>query len=158
MPQPSNFVPAVVPWLVGYILDQALRWHVSALNIKSSRIPPAWRSKLDAFQKRMGYRLLLRQASWPRRVVAGAPADITMWWLNAGVAPVYRPYRLALAIDDGGDRRAVIRLSDDVRTWLPGDALVEGPAQIPASIAPGRYRLAQLVDAAYVDIRARLRR
>lgn len=128
-------------WDVDYILDQALRWHVSALNIKSSRIPPAWRSKLDAFQKRMGYRLLLRQASWPRRVVAGAPADITMWWLNAGVAPMYRPYRLALAIDDGGDRRAVIDLPDDVRTWLPGDAVVEGPAHIPASIAPGRFRL-----------------
>ena len=57
-----------------------------------------------------------------------------MWWFNAGVAPVYRNYTLALAI---GDR--VVPLDADVRQWLPGDAVVEGTFPVPRDLAPGRY-------------------
>src|SRR5678815_554244 len=46
-------------WDIDYILDQALRWHVSTLNVKSSPIPPEWQQKFEEFQKRMGYRLSL---------------------------------------------------------------------------------------------------
>ena len=45
-------------------------------------------------------------------------AAVNMWWFNAGVAPVYRSYTLALAIGD-----AVIPLDADIRRWLPGDAV-----------------------------------
>lgn len=30
-------------WPLDYILEQALRWHVSSVNIKSSAIPPEWK-------------------------------------------------------------------------------------------------------------------
>lgn len=39
---------------VSYILDQALRWHITSLNVKSSPIPSAWKTQFDAFQKRWG--------------------------------------------------------------------------------------------------------
>jgi hypothetical protein len=58
-----------------------------------------------------------------------------MWWVNAGVAPVYRPYTLALSFGD-----ASVDLPVDVRKWLPGDALVEERVAVP-QIAPGKYRL-----------------
>jgi len=63
-------------------------------------------------------------------------APFSMWWFNAGVAPVYRNYALALAI---GDR--VVPLDADVRQWLPGDAVVEGAFPVPRDLAPGRYLL-----------------
>jgi len=44
-----------------------------------------------------------------------------MWWLNAGVAPVYGEYVLALRVGD-----AVMRTPVDLRKWLPGDAVYEG--------------------------------
>src|SRR5438876_11402679 len=49
---------SVLQWRVGrrgattvdYILDQALRWHVTSVNIKSSPIPSEWESQFENFQ------------------------------------------------------------------------------------------------------------
>src|SRR5207245_9003376 len=71
-----------------YILEQALRWHVSSVNIKSAPIPSEWRSQFESFQKKMGYRFILRRLEYPKAVNAGSMMPIHMWWLNAGVAPI----------------------------------------------------------------------
>jgi hypothetical protein len=127
-------------WDLDYILAQALRWHVSSVNIKSSAIPPEWKRAFDDFQKKMGYRFILRRLEYPSLVPPGTMQPIHMWWLNAGVAPVYRPYDLALELrNDSG--RAAIRLTVDVRKWLPGDAVYDGTIYIPENLNPGNYRL-----------------
>jgi hypothetical protein len=118
------------------ILDQALRWHASTINIKSSRIPSDWRPAFDGFQKQIGYRFVLKKLEYPTRVSRGSMAAMNMWWFNAGVAPVYRSYTLALAIGD-----AVIETDADVRRWLPGDAVYEKTIPVPRDLAPGRYPL-----------------
>src|SRR6266566_9052766 len=79
-----------------YILDQALRWHVSSVNIKSAPIPYEWKSQFESFQKKMGYRFILRRLEYPKTVNAGSMMPIHMWWLNAGVAPIYRDFSLAV--------------------------------------------------------------
>ena len=61
-------------WDVNYILAQALRWHVSSVNIKSSAIPPEWKNAFDEFQKKMGYRFILRRLEYPQAVLAGHDA------------------------------------------------------------------------------------
>ena len=116
------------------ILDQALRWHASTINIKSSRIPSEWKAAFDEFQKQIGYRFVLKRLEYPSHVARGAMAPLSMWWFNAGVAPIYRAYALALAIGD-----TVVPLDADVRHWLPGDAVVEGTVAVPRDLAPGRY-------------------
>jgi uncharacterized protein DUF4832 len=127
-------------WDVDYILDQALRWHVTSVNIKSSAIPPEWKASFDALQKRMGYRLILRRFEYPKEAHAGSMIPVAMWWLNAGVAPPYRPYELALELRSPSTA-TVLRLPADVRTWLPGDAVWDGSVYVPADLAPGNYRL-----------------
>jgi len=127
-------------WDVDYILEQALRWHVTSLNVKSSAIPPEWKARFDAFQKRMGYRLILRRFEHPAQARADSMIPVSMWWLNAGVAPPYRPYALALELRSADGAR-VIRLPADVRGWLPGDAVWEDNVHVPAGLAPGEYRL-----------------
>jgi hypothetical protein len=127
-------------WDVDYILDQALRWHVSSLNIKSSPIPPEWKDKFDAFQRRMGYRLVLRRFEYPKEARRGTMIPVSMWWLNAGVAPPYRPFELALKLHSA-TTASVIRLPADVRTWLPGDAIWEGNVYVPDTLAAGDYRV-----------------
>ena len=63
-----------------------------------------------------------------------------MWWLNAGVAPVYREYRLALEMRSaGGSGLATVPV--DVRKWLPGDAVFDGLLYVPAELKPGQYRV-----------------
>jgi hypothetical protein len=126
-------------WDVDYILDQALRWHVSSLNIKSSPIPPEWQQKFDEFQKRMGYRFVLRRMEYPRTVKAGQMMAVHMWWLNAGVAPTYRQYKITMQFQSAAESQNV-PLPLDVTKWLPGDAVVDQLVYVPDSLRPGTYR------------------
>lgn len=127
-------------WDVNYIMDQALRWHVSSVNIKSSAIPPEWRKTFDEFQKKMGYRFILRRLEYPNIVHAGTMEPLHMWWLNAGVAPVYRSYDLALEVQSAVTH-VEIKLPVDIRKWLPGDAVFDGTVYIPETLKSGSYRL-----------------
>lgn len=123
-----------------YILDQALRWHATSINIKSTAIPAEWKPPFDEFQKKIGYRFILRRVEYPRAVRAGRMAPFRMWWLNAGVAPVYRDYILALEMHSAGASR-IIRTDARVRDWLPGDAVFEDTVYVPEDLPAGAYRL-----------------
>jgi hypothetical protein len=123
-----------------YIFDQALRWHVSTVNIKSTPIPEAWKKAFEEFQKKVGYRFALRRLEYPQRVKAGRMLPVNMWWLNAGVAPVYTEYTLALELR-GPAGSSLMKVPVDIRKWMPGDAVYEGSLFIDAKLAPGTYRL-----------------
>ena len=127
-------------WDVDYILDQALRWHVSSLNIKSSAIPLEWEQRFEEFQKRMGYRFVLRRLEYPRVVKAGQMMPVHMWWLNAGVAPTYRQFTLTLQFQSAAGSQNV-PFTSDVTKWLPGDAVVDQLVYVPDSLAAGTYRI-----------------
>jgi hypothetical protein len=130
---------------VDYIIEQGLRWHVSSANIKSAPIPPEWRARFDDFQRRMGYRFILRRFEYAKSVRPAAMMPLHMWWLNAGVAPVYVQYDLALQLKSPNGS-AIIRIPVDVRKWLPGDAVFDGTVYIPDDLAMGTYdiRIAML--------------
>jgi hypothetical protein len=123
---------------VDYILDQALRWHVSSVNIKSAPIPPEWKSQFETFQKKMGYRFILRRLEYPKTVEAGSMMPIHMWWLNAGVTPIYKEFSLAVELRSP-KTAAIIRIPVDVRKWLPGDAVFDGTLYVPENLAEGTY-------------------
>jgi len=123
---------------VNYILDQALRWHVTSVNLKSSPIPDDWKSAFDSFQKKMGYRLLLRRLEYPKAVAAGAMMPIHMWWLNAGVAPPYANYPVAVQLRSSNGS-AVINVPVDVRKWFPGDTVFDGSLYVPENLKEGSY-------------------
>jgi hypothetical protein len=127
-------------WDVEAILRQALRWHVSALNVKSTPIPREQARAFDELQKKMGYRLVLKRLSYQRAVRAGQMAPVHMHWFNAGVAPPYRPWVLAIQLYARA-AAAVIRLPVDVRRWLPDDAVFDGALYVPEDLAAGEYRL-----------------
>lgn len=130
---------------VDYILAQALRWHVTSVNLKSSPIPDVWKPRFEEFQKQLGYRFILRRLEYPSEVIAGAMMPVHMWWLNAGVAPIYEQYDLAVQLRSK-DVSAVINIPVDVRTWEPGDAVYDGTLYVPESLASGTYdvRIAML--------------
>ncbi len=127
-------------WDVEYILNQALRWHVSSLNIKSSAIPPEWKPAFEEFQKKMGYRFVLRRLEYPKKVRASRMMPVKMWWFNAGVAPTYRDYVLCLELRSSKSS-AIIQTSAEVRKWLPGDSIYEDTLYVPEILKGGEYRL-----------------
>jgi Domain of unknown function (DUF4832)/Beta-galactosidase len=123
---------------VDYILEQALRWHVSTINIKSAPIPAEWKGKFEDFQKQIGYRFILRRLEYAKVVKAGTMMPVHMWWLNAGIAPVYNEYDLTLELRSP-NKSARIRIPVDVRKWLPGDAVFDGTIYVPDDLADGAY-------------------
>jgi len=125
---------------VEYILNQALRWHISSLNVKSSPIPAAWRSQFENFERRMGYRFILRRLEYPTVVKPDSMMPIHMWWLNAGVAPIYKQYWLVVELQSRHSK-ALLRTSTDITKWLPGDAVVDQSLYIPGNLIPGVYQL-----------------
>ena len=128
-----------------YILEQALRWHVSAVNIKSAPIPSEWKTQFDAFQKKIGYRFNLRRLEYSKLVAPGTMMPVHMWWLNEGVAPVYKEFTLAVELRSPGMATA-IPVPVDIRKWLPGDAVYDGTLYVPETLAEGNYdvRIAML--------------
>jgi len=123
-----------------YILDQALRWHVSTVNIKSTAIPEPWKKAFEEFQKKIGYRFALRRLEYPRKVRAGSMMPVSMWWFNGGVAPVYREYTLAVEFASAAGH-AMAQVPVDVRKWLPGDAVYDGTLYVDDGLKPGTYRV-----------------
>ena len=133
-------------WSLEYISAQAIKWHVSTFNNKSSAVPEAWWPQVNEWLRHMGYRFALRRFACSEQVGADRRLAYESWWENKGNAPVYRPYRVALRLS-GAAGSWTIPLPADVTRWLPGDIVQNGSAALPAEIPDGSYTLAvALVD------------
>jgi hypothetical protein len=58
------------------------------------------REMIDRINRRMGYRIQLCEAAWPRQVQLGGSFSVSTRWANAGVAPCYPGGFLALTLKD----------------------------------------------------------
>ncbi|MFC1525697.1 DUF4832 domain-containing protein [Candidatus Latescibacterota bacterium] len=123
-----------------FILRQGYKFHCSVFMPKSNPIPEEYVDPLAAFCDRIGYRFVLRQTTWERKVARGGRMGLTMWIENTGVAPIYRPYQLALRVQ-AGEADLVLPLGVDAQDWQPGDAWIEKALRLPDSLT-GTARLA----------------
>ncbi len=131
---------------VKYIFDQALKWHVSSFNAKSSAVPEEWKPLVDDWLKKMGYRFALRKISYSSASSVNGQIFIESWWENQGVAPVYRDYKLAFRLNSEASRTILIT-NADIKTWMPGDILFDQRLYIPKDLPAGDYQLeVALVD------------
>lgn len=133
-------------WDISYIINEAVKWHVSSFNAKSSAVPAAWSPQVNEWLNRMGYRFVLRRFTYPGTVDASRKLAFTSWWENKGDAPAYRQWPLALRLKSGADS-VVLVTTADVRRWLPGDNLYNNSVFVPRSLPDGDYTL----DIALVD-------
>jgi hypothetical protein len=72
--------------------------------------------------------------------------DVQAWIDNVGVAPIYRPYKLAYRFRQG-KRSHVVHSRQDIRTWMPEYTWFAEKVSVPRALEAG---LAQ-VDVAIVD-------
>jgi hypothetical protein len=92
------------------------------VNNKSAPIPEGTRGEVERLLRRMGYRLVLRQAEHPRQVNAGRTLPVALRWENVGVAPPYGDYRIALRLamkGSSGEPSAAVT-PRSIRSWQPG--------------------------------------
>lgn len=125
---------------VEYIFGQALKWHISSFNAKSSPVPKEWNPLVDKWLNKMGYRYVLRKFTYPSIVSSQGQIEITSWWENKGVAPIYRNYQLALRFVND-DKVVFISTCADLRSWLPGDIVHDENLYIPYDMPAGTYQL-----------------
>ncbi len=123
-------------WDIDWIIDQGYKYHLSVFMPKSSYIPEEWSDRIQEFNKRMGYRFVLRQMILPLEAKHGGPMEYSMWIDNVGCAPIYRPYRFAFRFRQGG-REEVVRSEQDIRTWMPGHTWFQETVTFPKELVPG---------------------
>ena len=127
-------------WSLKYIMEQAIKWHVSSFNGKSSPVPAEWQPEVNDWLKRMGYRFVLRRFAYSSMVGPNRKLQFASWWENKGNAPVYRGYRLALRLKREG--ASTILVTDaDVKSWMPGDSLYDNSVFLPPAVEDGEYEI-----------------
>jgi hypothetical protein len=123
---------------VKYIFDQALKWHISSFNAKSSPVPEEWEPLVNEWLKRMGYRYVLRKFAYRNVVGGNGKIAFQTWWENKGVAPVYKDFALAIRLKN--DSQTVVMITDaDIREWLPGDIVYNDAVFVPDRTPAGTY-------------------
>ncbi|MHC4712934.1 MAG: DUF4832 domain-containing protein [Planctomycetota bacterium] len=127
-------------WDVDYIFDQAVKWHTTYINAKSSPIPEAYGPAVESLLKRIGYRHRLRRFACSPKVLRGAEMKFNTWWENEGCAPIYRRYDLALQFKSS-ETSFTLKTDADITKWLPGDIIYDSSVPVPDDIEPGIYLL-----------------
>lgn len=124
---------------VQYIINQSLKWHMSSFNAKSSAVPGKWKSMVDDWQKKMGYRFVLRRFSYPATIRKNGKVDFESWWENKGVAPCYKDYQLAIRLKNN-QHSEMFTTEARIDEWLPGDSLYDD-ALFPQELPAGEYEM-----------------
>lgn len=135
------------------------RLHTSYLYINwHPDVYQAWRDqgKFDEISRRFGYRFVLQDASWTKRMRPGQAASLKLNVRNAGFAAMFNP-RPVYAVLDGAAGRYNIPLTGlDPRHWASGETShVEAAIQVPANVPPGDYKLALWLPDEDADIQNR---
>ena len=96
-----------------------------------------------AVRKRLGYRLVLREATWTRKAPPGGELRLSARIRNVGFAAPFNRRPVEAVLIGGGSRRAARLASVDPRRWEPGaEIALAARLALPRTLAPGVYRLA----------------
>ncbi len=125
---------------VAYIFGQALKWHISSFNAKSSPVPEVWSPLVNEWLNRMGYRYVLRRFTYPSIVKLQGQLAITSWWENKGAAPIYKDYKFAVRLKNH-ERTEILNTCAYIPDWLPGDIVCDEMLYIPHDMPTGIYKI-----------------
>jgi hypothetical protein len=130
-------------WDLDYILNKALEWHATGVNNGTEAIPEEWYPKVKEFEKKLGYRFVLNEFSYPSKAKKGEAITCATNWQNKGVAPLYNTYQLAIHLVSKADRskRFTIATDADLKKLFPGTAEVKSTVTIPSAIEAGEYEV-----------------
>jgi hypothetical protein len=114
-------------WGDGHLLLKAVEdYHGSYLSIHWwPRVELGENGPLiDRINRRLGYRLQLREMSWPREVIIGQPFPVGSVWADAGVAPCYPGGFMAITLKDAKEGIVAVLVDEgfDLRDLKPGPA------------------------------------
>ncbi|MBE0540013.1 MAG: DUF4832 domain-containing protein [Verrucomicrobia bacterium] len=100
------------------------------------------RALIERLSNRIGYHFHLQRAAYPRRA-AREGFELELTWTNQGVAPIYIPCAVAVALFDESGRRIAIAWPEEFQpqAWMPANPRIEKARVKFPDAAPGEYRL-----------------
>jgi hypothetical protein len=123
------------------IIDFGYSYHMSVFMPKNVWFPERALEKLIPFDRKIGYRFVIRQMLFPIEAQRGKPMHVECYLENVGIAPIYRPYRLALRFQQGKTTK-VVPFKEDIRGWLPGAHFLEEELVLPPGFEKGEVKVA----------------
>lgn len=128
-------------WSGDLLLKAVEDYHASYLSIHwwPREFLEENRATIQRINRRLGYRIQLKEAAWPAEVQLGQPFEVTTLWANAGVAPCYSGGFWALTLKDpkGGIVSVHVDEDFDFRNLPPGP-----PDQAPTVRRSARFTVA----------------
>lgn len=125
-------------WNGDTLLDSIEAYHASYMSIHGwpREVFNEWSNSIPRINRRLGYRLQLREMSWPAEVPLGEVFTVETTWANAGVAPCYTGGFWAFTLkDDKGGIVSVNVVEDfDVGRLKPGP-----PGAAPVEKSTARF-------------------
>lgn len=114
-----------VPAHRDHLIDQIRSLHVNHLGWISmyDATDPEVQAGAEQMQKAFGYRFVLTEASYPKRLETDEIFSVAMKVKNTGSTPFYADWPLELSLLDPVSREVVWReqfAEVDLRAWLPG--------------------------------------
>jgi hypothetical protein len=111
---------------------------------------------MDTIRKRLGYRLVLREAQIPLSVRRGEELHIEVVLENVGYAAMYRERPFHVVIEGAGTRNTFHLPSVDPRRWEPGIGhVVRATVRLPDSLPAGSYSVSFWLPDRAVSLRDR---
>ncbi len=148
-------------WDHGRLIEKAVEdYHASYMSIHwwPHQFLKENKETIDRINRRLGYRIQVREIAWPREIELGKPFTVRARWANAGVAPCYPGGYLAVTLKD--DLGGIVSLhvldrynARELQIAPPNEAIEQactatftmarvyhdGPRTFARSASPGTY-------------------
>jgi len=113
-------------------------------------------SEFTRISRKLGYRIRLIDATFPRVVKAGKSFTFAANLCNDGYAGIVKKRPIYLVFDNGANRCNIELTGIDVRTWVSGPvSLNPQKVTLPSNLSPGTYKLALWLPDASANLQLR---
>jgi Domain of unknown function (DUF4832)/Domain of unknown function (DUF4874) len=144
---------------IGRAEAEMAEMHYSFLNAHyNTAVNNDWQSDgcMLKIKTRLGYRFVLKNATFPKKATAGQPINVVINLDNTGYASPYnaRPVELLLRSAVSGFVRR-FTFATDIRRWFSGTIKLYETFTLPADISPGEYEVLLNMPDKYPSINTR---
>jgi hypothetical protein len=126
-------------------IPQSLQWaekvHASLIGNKNASFPSEFKSEIQATLKKLGYRMILKRFEHSDSIQMGKSLAVTLHIDNAGVAPPYRDYLIAIRLKSSKVEKVVVT-NQSVKFWIPGRHSAFLNVLIPFDLGADDYSVA----------------
>lgn len=143
----------------GIAQQEMAKLHYSFLNCAyNNSVNNDWQTGgcMQLIKKNLGYRFVLRSASFPKSISAGQFLSFTIELVNRGYASCYNPRPVNIVFrNTSNSQQFIINTDGDPRRWYSGNIRWESSAALPADIIPGKYEVFLAFPDQYSSIASR---